>query len=232
VTLSCEGLTAGYGKVRIVRDVAFSVGAGECVAVLGKNGMGKTTLLKSLLGIAHRHEGVVRMLGRDVSTWRTHRIVRLGVSYVAQEEPIFGDLTVAENLRLGGLRISDYAAAQERVVAIFPRLGERLRQRAGTLSGGERKMLMVGRALLPEPRLVLLDEVSEGLQPSMRSLLVDALTGYRERTGASICLVEQNLEFAFVAADRFFVLTGGSVVDEGLLSDTGARADIERHLTL
>jgi len=232
VTLACSNLTAGYGKVRIVRDVSVTVDAGECVTLLGKNGMGKTTLLKSLLGIANRHAGVVHVLGRDVSGWPTHRIVRLGVSYVPQEEPIFSDLTVGENLRLGGLHVRDYAAAQQRVVTLFPRLGERLRQKAGTLSGGERKLLMIGRALLPEPKLVLLDEVSEGLQPSMRQVLVDALTAYRQERGASLFLVEQNLEFAFAAADRFAVLTGGSIVAEGLVGQPGARESIERHLTL
>jgi branched-chain amino acid transport system ATP-binding protein len=218
--------------VPIVRDVSLDVRHGECIALLGKNGMGKSTLLKVLLGIAQRHNGSVRMLDRDVTGWPTHRIVRLWVSYVAQDEPIFGDLTVAENLRLGGLKAADYGAAKARVLRLFPRLGERQGQRAGTLSGGERKMLMIGRALLPDPRLVMLDEVSEGLQPSMRQVLVDALRAYRERTGATILLVEQNLEFAFAAADRFVVLTGGSIVDEGDVDEPTAAESIERHLTL
>jgi branched-chain amino acid transport system ATP-binding protein len=118
------------------------------------------------------------------------------------------------------------------VVEIFPRLGERTRQKAGTLSGGERKMLMLGRALLPRPKLVMLDEVSEGLQPSVRDLLVDKLNDYRLRTGASIFLVEQNLEFALVAADRFAVLSGGRIVEAGDSHDQGAAARIERHMTL
>jgi ABC-type branched-subunit amino acid transport system ATPase component len=231
-SLAFDNLSAGYGKVRILRNVSLEIAEGECVTLLGKNGMGKSTLLKALLGIAHRHEGGVQVLDRDVTDWQTHRIVRLGVSYVAQEEPIFGDLTVAENLRLGGLRVRDYDAALARVVAIFPRLGERMKQKAGTLSGGERKMLMTGRALLPEPRLVLLDEVSEGLQPSLRQTLVDALTSYRQRTGAAIFLVEQNLDFALSAADRFAVLTGGQIVEQGQVGDAGAVAQIERHLTL
>jgi urea transport system ATP-binding protein len=202
------------------------------VALLGKNGMGKTTLLKAMMGIADRHEGEVRMFDRDVTSWPTHGIVRLGVSYVSQEEPIFGDLTVEENLRLGGLGVRDYAAAREAVIELFPRLGQRTRQRAGTLSGGERKMLMIGRALLPRPRLVLLDEVSEGLQPSIRDLLVKTLNEYRERSKAAIFLVEQNLEFALAAAGRFVVLSGGRIVESGDAADRAAAAKIEQHMTL
>jgi ABC-type branched-subunit amino acid transport system ATPase component len=231
-SLAFDDISAGYGKVRILRNVSLAIAEGECVTLLGKNGMGKSTLLKALLGIANRHEAGVRVLGRDVTGWQTHRIVRLGVSYVSQEEPIFGDLTVAENPRLGGLLMREYDAALARVVTIFPRLGERMKQKAGTLSGGERKMLMMGRALLPEPRLVLLDEVSEGLQPSMRQTLVEALTSYRQRTGAAIFLVEQNLDFALATADRFAVLTGGQIVEQGEVGDPVAVARIERHLTL
>jgi branched-chain amino acid transport system ATP-binding protein len=232
VSLVCESFTAGYGKVRILWDVSFDVREGECVALLGKNGMGKTTLLKAMMGIADRFTGTLAICGQNVTSWPTHRIVRLGVSYVAQEEPIFGDLSVEDNLRLGGLGVRDYASARREVVEIFPRLGERTRQKAGTLSGGERKMLMLGRALLPRPKLVMLDEVSEGLQPSVRDLLVDKLNDYRLRTGASIFLVEQNLEFALVAADRFAVLSGGRIVEAGDSHDQGAAARIERHMTL
>ncbi len=232
MTLVCEGLTAGYGKVRILWDLSFDVKEGECVALLGKNGMGKTTLLKAMMGIADRHEGSLAMCGEDVTGWPTHRIVRLGVSYIAQEEPIFGDLTVEENLRLAGLGLRDYAASRAQVVDLFPRLGERTRQRAGTLSGGERKMLMIGRALLPRPRLVLLDEISEGLQPSIRNLLVESLNEYRERARAAIFLVEQNLGFALAAADRFAVLSGGRIIEAGDADDRDAAAKIERHMTL
>jgi branched-chain amino acid transport system ATP-binding protein len=172
------------------------------------------------------------MCGHDVTSWPTHRIVRLGVSYVPQEEPIFGDLSVEENLRLGGLGVDDYAAARRSVSETFPRLGERARQKAGTLSGGERKMLMIGRALLSSPRLVMLDEVSEGLQPSVRDLLVGTLNDFRARTGAAIFLVEQNLEFALAAADRFVVLSGGRIVEAGETADEMAAAKIERYMTL
>jgi ABC-type branched-subunit amino acid transport system ATPase component len=232
VSLVCESFTAGYGKVRILWEVSFEVREGECVALLGKNGMGKTTLVKAMMGIADRFTGTLAICGQNVTSWPTHRIVRLGVSYVAQEEPIFGDLSVEDYLRLGGLGVRDYASARREVVGIFPRLGERTRQKAGTLSGGERKMLMLGRALLLRPKLVMLDEVSEGLQPSFRDLLIDKLTEYRLKTGASIFLVEQNVAFALAAADRFVVLSGGRIVETGDSHDQGAAARIERHMTL
>jgi branched-chain amino acid transport system ATP-binding protein len=232
VTLVCAGLTAGYGKVRILWDVSLDVREGECVALLGKNGMGKTTLLKAMIGVADRYSGTLMMCGQDVSSWPTHKIVRLGVSYVAQEEPIFGDLSVDDNLRLGGLRMRDYASARRDVIETFPRLGERGRQKAGTLSGGERKMLMIGRALLPSPKLVMLDEVSEGLQPSVRDVLLERLKDYRARTGAAVFLVEQNIEFALAAAERFAVLSGGRIVEAGETADAAGAAKIERYMTL
>lgn len=232
MSLLCESFSAGYGKVQILREISLHVDEGECVALLGKNGMGKTTLLKSMMGIADRHGGELTMCGNRVEQLPTHAIVRLGVSYVAQEEPVFGDLTVDENLRLGGLRVDDYGAARRRVTDVFPRLGERLGQKAGTLSGGERRMLMIGRAVLSDPGLVMLDEVSEGLQPSARDGVSATLDEYRQRTNASIFLVEQNLEFALQTASRFVVLNGGRIVETGDTADPDAASKIVRHMTL
>lgn len=232
MSLRCESFSAGYGKVQILREISLHVEPGECVALLGKNGMGKTTLLKSMMGIADRHGGQLSMCGTPADKLPTHTIIGLGVSYVAQEEPVFGDLTVDENLRLGGLRVSNYNEARRRVTDIFPRLGERLGQKAGTLSGGERKMLMIGRAILSEPALVMLDEVSEGLQPSARDVVSNTLTEYRKRTNAAIFLVEQNLEFALATADRFVVLNGGRIVETGETTDDAAVSKIVRHMTL
>ena len=232
MSLACERFSAGYGKVQILREISLHVEQGECVALLGKNGMGKTTLLKSMMGIADRHGGELTMCGKRVEHLPTHAIVRLGVSYVSQEEPVFGDLTVEENLRLGGLRVADYGAARRRVTDMFPRLSGRLNQKAGTLSGGERKMLMIGRAILPEPSLIMFDEVSEGLQPSARDFVSGTLAEYRTRTNAAIFLVEQNLEFALATADRFVVLNGGRIVETGDTGDADAASKIVRHMTL
>jgi ABC-type branched-subunit amino acid transport system ATPase component len=232
VTLRCEEVVAGYGRVVILPSMTLDVGEGECLALIGKNGMGKTTFLKALLGLATRSGGRVTILGKDVSRWHTHDIVRLGVSYTPQELPIFEDLTVDENLRVSGLRTKDYTAARAQITQIFPRLGERLRQKAGTLSGGERKMLLLGRALLPRPGLILLDEISEGLQPSARDVLAEALNSYREETGCGILLVEQNLQFALGLAQRFAVLSNGVIVNEGPVTDDLQVDEIKRHLTL
>jgi branched-chain amino acid transport system ATP-binding protein len=231
MSLVCEGLGAGYAKVQIVWDLSLSVEQGECVALVGKNGMGKTTLLKTIMGMTTRHGGTVKMFDEDISTARTHDIVRMGVSYAPQDDSVFEDLSVDQNIRLGALRSDDYAGARDRVLEAFPVLGKRLGQRVGTLSGGERKMLLVARALASEPRLLILDEVSEGLQPSMRDVLAAQLAAYRERTSAAIFIVEQNIQFALDVADRFAVLTGGRVVEQGDADPTAA-SRIERHMTL
>lgn len=232
MSLSLEGLHAGYGRVPIIHDVSLDLESGQCFALLGKNGMGKTTLLRAVLGIAARYSGDVVVCGQPVSDWPTHRIIRLGVSYVPQDENIFEDLTVEENLRLGALRATKYGAARGEVMRLFPLLGDRTRQKAGTLSGGEQKMLIIGRALMPRPRLVILDEVSEGLQPSIRTMVTEALRAYREETGSAVLLVEQNLDFALGSADTFAVLNGGRIVEEGQVSDELAVNQIERHMTL
>lgn len=232
MSLDCTNLSVAYGRVQIVWDVSLGLERGRSLAVLGKNGMGKTTLLKGLMGVGTRSSGDVRLCGQDVRGWSTHRIVRLGVSYVAQDKPVFGELTVEENLRLTGLRGAEYRAALAEVTSMFPRVGERLKQKAGTLSGGERKMLMVARALMPGPQLVILDEVSEGLQPSMRDLFARELNAYRERSGAAMLVVEQNLEFALGVSDSFAVLSGGRIVEQGASGQAAAAAQIERHMTL
>jgi ABC-type branched-subunit amino acid transport system ATPase component len=230
MSLVCEQLSGGYGRIRILNDLSLNVQPGECVALLGKNGMGKTTFLKTVMSLTQRFSGSVNVCGQDVSSWPTHRIVKLGVSYVPQDQPIFSDLTVEENLRLGGLGVKDYAAARARVVEYFPRVGERAKQKAGTLSGGEQRMLIIARALLPRPKLVVFDEVSEGLQPGMRDRLSQVLRNYRDEQGAAILLIEQNLDLALSTADRFAVLTGGRIVEEGSVADPAAVEQIERHM--
>lgn len=232
MTLTCERFSAGYAKVRILWDLSLTVEPGECVALVGKNGMGKTTLLKAIMGIATRQGGMVRILDHDVTNSLTHEIVRLGVSYVAQDESSFEDMSVDENLRLGALTVDDYASVRDDAIEAFPVLGQRLRQKVGTLSGGERKMLLLARALISSPKLLIVDEVSEGLQPSVRDVVARRLNDYRESSSASIFIVEQNLEFALRIADRFAVLNAGRIVEEGTSSDAGAAASIEGHMTL
>jgi branched-chain amino acid transport system ATP-binding protein len=212
--------------------VTLEVGSAEIFAILGKNGMGKTTLLKTIMGLLPARDGRIEVLGHDVTRWQPYRIRRLGVSYVPQEKAIFQDLTVEENLRLALRESGDYAARLEAVARWFPVLKARQRQRAGTLSGGEQKMLLIGRALLVRPRLVLVDEITEGLQPAMVTRLQEVLAEERRAHGLTVVLVEQNVAFALALADRYAVLKLGAIVETGAGGQPGARQDIERHLVI
>jgi branched-chain amino acid transport system ATP-binding protein len=192
--------------------------------------MGKTTLLKTVLGFIPARSGTVRIFGQDVSGLPPHRIARRSVAYSPQEQALFQDLTVEENLRLGLLDRRQFQEGLAHVAEPFPFIPQRLRQRAGTLSGGEQKMLLVARALMPRPKLMLLDEISEGLQPSVVQRLVTVLRAERQRTGAAILLVEQNVRFALEVADAYAVLKRGEVVERGNVSDPGAAERIDEQL--
>jgi len=185
-----------------------------------------------LMGLLPTRAGRVEILGENVGGWLPYRITKLGVSYVPQEKAIFQDLSVEENLRLALRDASAFADRLDRVARWFPILKERRGQRAGTLSGGEQKMLLVGRALLTRPRLVLVDEISEGLQPAMVTRLQEILAEERRAQGVAIVLVEQNVAFALALADRYAVLKVGAVVETGRADDAGARERVERHLVL
>jgi branched-chain amino acid transport system ATP-binding protein len=230
--LTVDTLEGGYGESAVLHGVTLDVRPAEIFAILGKNGMGKTTLLKTLIGLLPARAGRVEMLGQDVSRWPPYRITRLGVSYVPQEKSIFQDLSVEENLRLALRGASQFDERLNGVAQWFPILGQRPRQRAGTLSGGEQKMLLVGRALLTRPRLVLIDEISEGLQPAMITRLQEVLAQERRTHGVTIVLVEQNVAFALALADRYAVLKVGTIVETGSTADVGARESVERHLVL
>jgi ABC-type branched-subunit amino acid transport system ATPase component len=230
--LALDGLRGGYGESPVLHGVTLDVGPAEIFVILGKNGMGKTTLLKTIMGLLPARGGRVQVLGHDVTGWPPYRIRRLGVGYVPQEKSIFQDLSVEENLRLALREPADYAEWLDAVARWFPVLKARQRQRAGTLSGGEQKMLLIGRALLIRPRLVLVDEISEGLQPAILTRLQEVLAEERRRHGLTVVLVEQNVGFALALADRYAVLKVGAVVETGGAADRGARETIERHLVI
>jgi branched-chain amino acid transport system ATP-binding protein len=230
--VAIAGLGGGYGESPVLHDVTLDVAEGEIFAILGKNGMGKTTLLKTVMGLLPARGGRVAVLGQDVSGWPAYRITRLGVSYVPQEKSMFQDLSVEENLRLALRDVSTYGERLERVAQWFPILKARHRQRAGTLSGGEQKMLLIGRALLTRPRLILVDEISEGLQPAMITRLQEVLAQERREHGITVVLVEQNVGFALALADRYAVLKTGTVVESGRAGSAGARERVEQHLVL
>ena len=230
--LAVEGLEGGYGSSPVLHRVTLHIGAGEVFGVLGKNGMGKTTLLKTIMGLLPPRRGQVELLDENVTGWPAYRITRLGVSYIPQERSIFQDLSVEENLRLA---LREPSSFDERFIAVagwFPFLTARRQQRAGTLSGGEQKMLLMARALLTRPRLVLIDEITEGLQPAVITRLQDILAEERRAHGTTIVLIEQNVRFALALADRYAVLKVGTIVETGNSSDPGARKTIERHLAI
>jgi len=227
--LEIRELRGGYGQVEVLRGISMSIGAGEIVAVLGSNGAGKSTLNNTLCGIVPAFGGQIRFDGREVTRARYTDIVAAGLIQVPEGRRIFPNLTVIENLELGSY-LRGRARRQhnlERAFAIFPRLKERTGQRAGTLSGGEQQMLAIGRALMGEPRLLILDEPSLGLSP----LLVEEVFALIKRLndeGLTILLVEQNVGQSLEIAGRAFVLENGAIVFTGTPGELLANNDLKR----
>jgi ABC-type branched-subunit amino acid transport system ATPase component len=228
--LEIADLSSGYGEAVVLRDVSLSIRPGEIFALLGKNGMGKSTLLKTVLGFLPAIRGKITLFGEDVTSLPTHLIARKAIAYTPQEQTLFQDLTVEDNLRLGLRDDRGFTEGLARVSEYFPIVGKRLSQKAGTLSGGEQKMLIVSRALLGSPRLMLIDEISEGLQPSMIQRLTEILLAERKRTGTAIFVVEQNVPFAFSIADRYAVLKIGEIADDGAAGDELAAVRVQDQL--
>jgi neutral amino acid transport system ATP-binding protein len=207
--LEVAGLRAGYGELEILHGVSLVVPAGGFVAVIGPNGAGKSTLLKAVYGLADTHAGTVRFEGRDVTALRAHELTRLGLNYVPQLANVFPNMSVVENLEIGAVPRRDGVRERiEEVLETFPVLAARRRQRAGTLSGGERQMLALARALMPEPRLLLLDEPSAALAPTVVDALFTRLEAINE-AGVAILMVEQNARRSLALADHAYVLETG-----------------------
>ncbi len=230
--LTMHGLNAWYGGSHVLQGVDLEVTEGEIVCLVGRNGAGKTTTLKSVMGLLARTTGQVRFGGKDLIALPAHARYRLGLAYVPEERRIVPGLTVRENLTLGLLASPhrrNEARIIDRLAETFPRLAERLPQQASTMSGGEQQMLAIARALAASPRLIMLDEPSEGIMP----VLVDemfALFQALRRDGMTILLVEQNVELALAIADRAYVLDGGIVVHTGRARDMLADpAIVERY---
>jgi ABC-type branched-subunit amino acid transport system ATPase component len=230
--LDISGLSSGYGEALVVHDVAIEVKMGEIFALLGKNGMGKTTLLRAVMGFLPIQRGSVKLFGDDIGGLPPHRVARRAIAYTPQEQALFQDLTVEDNLRLGLRDNGQFDAGLQRVGQVFSFLPERLKQRAGTLSGGEQKMLLVARALMSRPRLMLIDEISEGLQPSVIERLSAVLRGERDAAGTSILIVEQNVKFALSIADRYAVLKLGEISDRGSAGEGGVEMRITDQLSV
>jgi branched-chain amino acid transport system ATP-binding protein len=227
--LVLDGLHTHYGKSHILHGVGLRVDAGEIVCLLGRNGVGKSTTLKSTMGLVHATGGTVTFKGRPITDWPAYRIARLGLGYVPEERRIFPTITVHENLLMGVKRgTRDHGAwTLERVYEFFPRLRERERQRAGTLSGGEQQMLTIGRTLMGNPELLLVDEPTEGLAPMIVEHVERILTEIH-RGGTPILLVEQSMETALALAHRVYVMSKGQIVFTGTVKQLQAADDVRR----
>lgn len=226
------GVSSGYGASTVVRGVSLSVMPGEIVVLLGRNGMGKTTLLRTVMGYNRLQAGSLCILGADLSHASVHRRARAGVAYVPQEHALFQDLSVRDNLRLGLRSDRAFAGALERVRDLFPFLADRLAQMAGTLSGGEQKMLLVARALMTQARLVLIDEATEGLQPSVVERLAAVIRHAARAEGRAVLLVEQHVGFSVSVADRCAALKLGEIAFEGAAAEPSIRQVLEGHLKI
>jgi len=217
LTLRAEEVTAGYGGSPIVHSISVTVDPGEVVSIVGANGSGKSTLLKSLVGLVHIQSGQVFVGDRDVTGWPPENVARIGVGYVPQVDDVFAPLSVRENLEMGGylLRSADVAVRLQHVVELFPQLGTMLRRRAGKLSGGERKMLAMGRALMLEPSVIVLDEPTANLAPAIARVVLSEHVRSLALTGASVLIVEQRARAVLEISDRTYVLGGGRVRMKG-----------------
>lgn len=218
IALECSNIKSGYGKIQVLWGVSLKLPEGSIVAVLGPNGAGKTTLLKTIMGITIPIEGSIKLYDRDVSKLPPHVKVDLGLTMVPEGRRLFPDLTVLENLQMGAYtrrareKMRD---SLEIVFNLFPVLKERLNQKAGTLSGGEQQMLAIARALMSKPKIILLDEPSQGLAPKVAWSVAETLESIMRELGVSILLVEQNIAIALDRAEYVYVMEQGRIVTEG-----------------
>ena len=229
--LELERVSTAYGRVPMLRDLDLAVEEGEIVALLGPNGAGKTTTFRAITGLVRPTAGRVRLMGRDLAEVGTERIAGLGVGLVPEGRRLFPDVSVLDNIRLGFEAVGGrepFEDALERVAALFPRVKERLRQAAGTLSGGEQAMVALARALVARPRLVIMDEPSLGLSPRLIDEYFEIVTDIAGR-GTTVLLIEQNAEMVLRIADRAYLLVKGRVVASGPAADL-ARSDAARQL--
>jgi ABC-type branched-subunit amino acid transport system ATPase component len=227
IALQTVGLTAGYQGSPVVHEISISVAPGEVVSIVGPNGSGKSTLLKSIVGLVEIYSGQVLIGGRGVTGWPSENVARIGVGYVPQIDDVFAPLTVYENLEMGGylLKARDVAGRVEHVLQVFPQLSRMVGRRAGKLSGGERKMLAMGRALMLQPALVVLDEPTANLAPQIASTVLKEHVRQLARTGASVLVVEQRARAVLEISDRTYVLGGGQLRMEGTPAELSASSE-------
>jgi branched-chain amino acid transport system ATP-binding protein len=237
--LAVEHLNAWYGAAQVLYDVSFTIGRGEVVALMGRNGAGKSTTMKAVMGLIGRRSGTVCVNGRDVSTRKPFEIARLGVGFVPEDRRIFSDLTVEENLDTGRQPPRFFAEGIEAPVwtpealfKLFPNLGDLRHRPGGRMSGGEQQMLTIARTLMGNPLVVLLDEPSEGIAPLIVEEIADTIVELKKR-GLSILLSEQNVGFAQIVSDRAYMLEKGQICWQGTMAELADNTDIQRtYLTL
>ena len=228
--LEVKDLSVAYGKILAVKDVSFTVNQGEIVTLIGSNGAGKSTTLRTISGLLHPRTGSIAFKGETISGKAGHEVVKLGITQSPEGRRIFPRMTVSENLDLGAFLRKDkdgVAADYDRVLELFPRLKERINQKAGTMSGGEQQMLAVARALMGNPELLLLDEPSMGLAPVLVELIFDTIKTIREQ-GVTVLLVEQNALAALDVADRAYVLESGSIKMSGSAKELASNDEVTK----
>ena len=228
--LRLEGMNAFYGKSHILFDVSVAVGEGEVVGLVGRNGVGKTTLLRTIMGQIPNRSGRIEFDGRDLFAVPSHKLARLGLSLVPQEQAVFGEFTVRDNLRVASPNGELDDRLRKSVVEVFPILDERMNQMAGTLSGGERQMLAMARAFVKNPRLMLLDEPTEGLMPSAVETVERTVRSFGDR-GMGILLVEQDLAMVLTMCGRVYVMEKGRIIHEETVTEA-SEASIGRMIGL
>lgn len=231
--LSTTDLHAGYGQTPVLHDVGIEIGDQEIVSLIGRNGVGKSTLVKTLIGLLEPSNGEIRFNDEDVSGWPPDQRAKAGIGYVPQGREIFPQLTVEENLETGTMVNEDHPdALYDKVYEYFPRLEERTDQKAGTMSGGEQQMLAIGRALVGGPKLILLDELSEGVQPNIVEQIGEILQEINEDLGTTIFFTEQNIDFTVNTTERCYVMEKGTIVDELYPNELEDSEVIQQHLTI
>jgi branched-chain amino acid transport system ATP-binding protein len=228
--LRVEDLSVFYGSIQALRGVSLHVEPGEVVTLIGANGAGKSTTLQTISGLLQPTQGKVHFDGREIQGWPPHRLVKAGLVQVPEGRKIFANLTVDENLQVASFARSDHSAIRadrDRALALFPRIAERLRQQAGTLSGGEQQMLAIARALVARPKLLMLDEPSLGLAPQLVRSIFQVI-GEINREGTTILLVEQNANMALHVAHRAYVIEVGQIRTEGPAAELAASDEIRK----
>jgi branched-chain amino acid transport system ATP-binding protein len=225
--LELNEINTFYGKAHILHDLSFKVAAGEVVALLGRNGAGKTTTMRTIMQLARPRAGSVEFEGRGITRWATHKVAQAGIGYVPEERRIFGDLTVMENLEVGRQPVREGLPAWtvEHLFELFPNLAERRNNRGKQMSGGEQQMLTIARTLMGNPKLLLLDEPSEGIAPVIIEQMAQTLLEIKAK-GLTVLLSEQNLHFARIVADRAIIIEGGSAVFDSTFEDLETHPEI------